>query len=303
MNKHAVRILRTLAGVAILAALLYFVGLEEVFSTLTSVDSTVAPIMAVYYVVFFFIAAFTYKMLTSPIATIGFFRLMKHYAVSWSIGMLLPGRVGDLSIAYFLSKEKMSIGQGAALAVLEKAITVAILLGLGALSLLVLYPTIQVLIAIFAAGIVGLILLGLMISKKGQSIIRGFLPGFIEKKIAGFQDALFMMIEKHPITLVLVGIATVFRWGASITAIFLIFQMYGADISYVTVLLFQALILLITLVPISINGLGVRETSAVLLFSQAGVPEAVTVSVYLLFALINYILAGILLFIHFVLEK
>ena len=60
------------------------------------------------------------------------------------------------------------------------------------------------------------------------------------------------------------------------------FLAFGIDISFGTVLFISLLVNVISMVPISVNGLGIREGAFVLLCTQVGVGSAEALSVALL---------------------
>jgi uncharacterized protein (TIRG00374 family) len=63
----------------------------------------------------------------------------------------------------------------------------------------------------------------------------------------------------------------------------LLFQSFGIHLSFLHLLVMITLISVITMIPVSLNGLGVRETSYVLFFQSIGVPEGIALSVSLIF--------------------
>lgn len=63
----------------------------------------------------------------------------------------------------------------------------------------------------------------------------------------------------------------------------LLFRSFGIHLSFLHLLVMITLISVITMIPVSLNGLGVRETSYVLFFQSIGVPEGIALSVSLLF--------------------
>ncbi|MBB6445591.1 lysylphosphatidylglycerol synthase transmembrane domain-containing protein [Bacillus benzoevorans] len=63
----------------------------------------------------------------------------------------------------------------------------------------------------------------------------------------------------------------------------LLFRSFGIHVSFLHLLVIITLISVITMIPVSLNGLGVREASYVLFFQSIGVPEGIALSVSLLF--------------------
>ena len=63
----------------------------------------------------------------------------------------------------------------------------------------------------------------------------------------------------------------------------LLFLSFGIDVPFLHLLVIITLISVITMIPVSLNGLGVREAGYVFFFQSIGVPDGVALSVSLLF--------------------
>jgi uncharacterized protein (TIRG00374 family) len=72
-----------------------------------------------------------------------------------------------------------------------------------------------------------------------------------------------------------------------------IFVSLGQSIGLTQIIIINSIGIIISLIPITPAGLGVREAVAVLLYSRIGVPGEVTITVYLFFAILNYLTAAI----------
>ena len=78
----------------------------------------------------------------------------------------------------------------------------------------------------------------------------------------------------------------------------LLFLSFGINIPLLELLVVITLISVITMLPVSLNGLGVREASYVFFFNELGVPEEIALSVSLLFFFlvsISSLIGGIIL--------
>lgn len=85
------------------------------------------------------------------------------------------------------------------------------------------------------------------------------------------------------------------KWWTMIAILSLLFQLgmawinqllflgFGLSLPWIELLVIITLISVITMLPVSLNGIGVREASYVFFFKQLGVPEEMAVSVSLLF--------------------
>ena len=63
----------------------------------------------------------------------------------------------------------------------------------------------------------------------------------------------------------------------------LLFKSFGIDVPFLHLLVIITIISVITMIPVSLNGLGVREVGYVFFFQSIGVPDGVALSVSLLF--------------------
>ena len=63
----------------------------------------------------------------------------------------------------------------------------------------------------------------------------------------------------------------------------LLFKSFGIDVPFLHLLVIITIISVITMIPVSLNGLGVREAGYVFFFQSIGVPDGVALSVSLLF--------------------
>lgn len=63
----------------------------------------------------------------------------------------------------------------------------------------------------------------------------------------------------------------------------LLFMSFGIDVSWLDLLVIITLISVITMIPVSLNGLGVREVSYIFFFQKLGIPDEISLSVSLLF--------------------
>lgn len=104
-----------------------------------------------------------------------------------------------------------------------------------------------------------------------------------ESKQAGQLKRLYESLHAYPAQAIWKALAVSFVFNISLIAVnYLIALALGVDISIWYFLVFVPLTSIILMIPISLNGLGVREVGYVTLFAQAGVPDSVAFSMSLL---------------------
>ena len=116
----------------------------------------------------------------------------------------------------------------------------------------------------------------------------------------GILRSLLLYVERRGTTLTAVAISVASRLVAAIGSYFG-FLALGVDVSFGTVLFISLLLNVISMLPISINGWGIREGAFVLLYTQVGVGSAEALSVALLDRVISVLssfVGGVLYMTH-----
>ncbi|HDZ27340.1 MAG TPA: flippase-like domain-containing protein [Candidatus Aminicenantes bacterium] len=90
---------------------------------------------------------------------------------------------------------------------------------------------------------------------------------------------------------------TVFSYSLFFFQCFLIAKSIGLQISYFDLALIMSIVNIITLIPISISGLGTREASMIFLFKLIGLPTEAAISFSLLIFFVFFICGGLMGFI------
>ncbi|MDP3918837.1 MAG: lysylphosphatidylglycerol synthase transmembrane domain-containing protein [Nanoarchaeota archaeon] len=222
------------------------------------------------------------------------------YIKAWFLGFITPGRVGEFSIMYFLRKKGISLSRIIMAYFLDKAISFSILFIIAAISLYFLIEDITLLkieLIIFILIITSLLLI---INKNSRKIIRNFSKKFKIKRLDLILER-FSDIIKNKKGIFNNFILNFSKW---ITAAFFMYIIFlGFDIHYPFLIIFAVTSIerIVSYLPISIGGLGVREITAVYLYGSQGIPSEIVLSVYAITYLTNIIvisgLFGLSLFI------
>src|SRR3989344_8669187 len=214
--------------------------------------------------------------------------------LAWKIGLFLPGRLGEFSLIYFLKKHDVTIGEGTAITLLDKISTFIVLSIISVLAIVTYFDFNTAL----KFGTILLIILVLSIVMLSSSRIRDFIKKHFlksySKLFTGFNESLKMILHQKVLFCTNLLITTI-KWFFSFLLIKIIFTSLGVQVSIIDVSFITSLAMLISLIPISIGGLGVRESIAVYLFNNLSVKPEVTLSVYLINTLLNYLFGFLLL--------
>lgn len=219
--------------------------------------------------------------------------LGKLYYIGLFFNNFMPGSVGgDVVRIYYLGKTT-SVATAAASVLFERITAGFALIGIVLISALFMDQSRPYLISL-------LILIGIVI---GLYFIYKLLKKKVKINEGDSSSEGRIRIQLVKIKQALIGIGETAKnyhneswqwWGMILFLSFLfqvgmawindfLFRSFGIQVSFLHLLVIITLISVITMIPVSLNGLGVREASYVLFFQSIGVPEGIALSVSLLF--------------------
>jgi uncharacterized protein (TIRG00374 family) len=222
-------------------------------------------------------------------------KLGRFYYVGLFFNNFLPGSVGgDVVRVYYLGRTT-GMSKAAASVAFERLTSGIALVAIALFSSFFLKTSKTVTLAVLlVAGIVIVLgLLGYLLIKKRP---KGIIPISNEVNNARFKWAFTV---KKGFAQMLQTIANYRRkgllWWGMVSILSILFQVglawinqllflaLGINIPWLDLLMIITLISVITMLPVSVNGIGVREGSYVFFFQQLGVPSEMAVAVSLLF--------------------
>lgn len=233
--------------------------------------------------------------------------LYKNYFVGAFFSFFLPTAVGgDIARGYFLHNRGVSKKEAASSIIVERVLGVSALIMLSISSIvLALNSDVDVRIKwiVLAAGICWLISLALLASN-ASTRLRSILPASVTSRLR----PVFSVIEeikaygKAPKALAAgLGASLLFQ-GMGICSTFLLSMSVGCSIGFIFFLVLLPIVWLIAMIPISINGLGLREGAFVVLFASAGMTRETAITISILF-LGQTVLQGLLGYLFFLFER
>ena len=217
--------------------------------------------------------------------------LFRHYLVGTFFNMFLPTSVGgDVRRVYDLTRDHANAQLATASVLLDRATGVLAMLIIGSVS--VLFVPLQwrgVALLILAGTATAVLGLGgaIFVTQMQGLLVRLtnlVLPPALRRRALAFLDTLSRYRNAKRLLGVATGIGLVFQ-SVSVFIVFLLSKALGLHVSLLPFFLFVPVITLATMLPISLNGLGVQDTGYVVLFAQVGLPAPVAFSLSLLFHL------------------
>jgi len=221
-----------------------------------------------------------------------FSRIREVSFASWSIGLLIPGKFGEFTIPFMLKKDNISIGKSFAVIFTDFIITVLSILFIAIIGTIFILR--QYIIHIIIFSIILIIILYILTNKR--------LISFFSKKYKKFNLTIRYFLKtikelrksKKYISLnLLLSIGKQFMGALSI---YILFKSLNHELNFFIILSISVIIIIISSIPITLNGFGLREGSAIILYSLFNIPGEVVLSSYLINTTIGYLIGIFILF-------
>lgn len=249
---------------------------------------------------------FFFTLLTSSLGLFALFRPLlpiplkqfMHYAFfSLSLAGFLPFQLGESSLLLWLKQEGMPLSRSLSLFLTDKLIT---LLALGSLGSLAIYLLLEpqplwlgmaLGVPLLALGL-GAILLRLPGGERWAPVMQRRLLRHLGNMVDTFLDQL--RHNRHGVlaNLLLTTLRVLLIYPLMH---YTLLYALGDPLPFWTVLLVGSLLALVSVIPLTVQGLGVMEVSSIYLFSLVGVEDAVVVAMTLILRLALFLFNGLIL--------
>ena len=207
-----------------------------------------------------------------------------------AVGLITPGRVGEVARSLYLRTSDKGFVTGAAL--LDKLFDIAIIVAVGAAGCFVGgYTGTAALMAALAAGLI----LGPMPPASVIDAVIGLVPIAAMRRVASGLASPLRRLSRGQIAFgffqgAISFATTMIQFHVFLTA----FDTSDRHVPFQATLFAFPLVVLSNLVPLTLSGLGVREGVAAFLLAPYGVPGAVAVNTALLVYAANSLLPGLI---------
>jgi uncharacterized protein (TIRG00374 family) len=293
-----------LIGIAIFAFLLLNINISKTVQILSGTNLLLISLSAVIVIPLLFLKAFKWKLIVGmydksyPIKT-----CVKDWTKGFSLSIVTPGRLGDLSRAYYI-KDRTGIGKGLTTVVIDRVTDVAILFSmaiLGFLSFLALFTAYSSILFTVSA-LFALFVLAVYLSTK-REVTRFILkPVFDrvvpEKHKSGIHFTFHEFysgihsVKNEKRQILLAVVIGVFVWIVSLGQYFLLALALGLNVPFLFLLSVMPIVALLDSLPISFSGIGTRDAALIMFFAFISVQKEYAVSFSLLVLFLGYIIIG-----------
>ncbi len=291
-----------LAGVAIFAYLVFSIDLGAVAYSLLGMDPLLFLASLAVMALVVLVRAWKWGLLAGAYGSrYTFSQIMKAWSIGFSIGMITPGKVGELSKSCYLGKD--SVGRSLTSVAADRIIDLFILfiLALVGISLFVqlymgdtaiAYTT----YALFAVFIIAVVLLS---EKRMVSLfLRPLYLRLAPRKHRALLKSLYSdfyggigALKKSKKRLALNVLLTLSSWLLTVLFAFLLSLSLSLPLSYSFLLMVIPAVNLVLVLPISFSGLGTRDATMVFFLSFVGLSPEAVLPLSLAMLVANYLVA------------
>lgn len=283
-------VLKLVFGLLFVFLIFYYIGFDRILSALKNFNLiyllAIPPFVFLSYLggvynLHIFLSALNFK--------IRFWKLFKYYLLGLSVGMFTPGRLGEFSMIYFFRKEGIPLGKGAAISFLDKLISfiAASMVAVVALFVFVI-PKNVVISLVVVIPLVLLIVIFFFFSEKGRYLINHYILRSYSKKFEGFSSVLFFFLKNKFHIVLLNFLVSIVKWFAIALMAHYVFLGFGFNVNPLYIFLITNFIAIVTLIPITFNGLGFIELSIIFFYSKINVPSNIVISENLIAIICSY---------------
>jgi uncharacterized membrane protein YbhN (UPF0104 family) len=273
-------VFRLAAAILLFALLFWIVDPHELWATLARADALLVAAVCLLAIIWLLLGALNVWILLRRRDAIPLRTFTQVYMMSWSMGLLIPGQLGDATQILLLRRHGLGAASSTAAYAVDKAISLGIFGLIGAYGLaryaVAASPgqalAVSSAVVALSAGAVGAAV-KLASRSRPPERVRAFLHS-ISTEIA------YLTERKELLALnVFISIA---KWLLAACMYWVAFVALDAAVTFEAAATIPALSTLIAYIPITIAGLGTTEWTAVVLFHRTGLAPVDVVGVYLI---------------------
>ena len=296
-----------LFGIIVFVLILWNLDLSRVFQSFADLNAYFLLMALALQVPIITLKALKWKILIRSYSVdFPMVRAVTSWLVGFSIGIMTPGRMGDLARAYYL-KGRLPLGKSLTTVIADRIIDVLVLISFSALGVIIF-------VSLYATGmgyglflpLLSLLFIGLVtgiyvMTRKGimmrvlRPFYRRFIPERYGKEVSkvfhDFYGGLGDMKKRGGLVIASVCICAV-TWVLGFVQVYVLSLSMDIDLSLVFIVSIIPIITLLDALPISFSGIGTRDAAMIFFFGFISLTSESAVSFSLLILLFNYIISA-----------
>ncbi len=275
------RTLQLAIGITIIVLLINHIGINRIAETFSKFQSFFLVMLFVFLLVYLslFCMAVGLYFFVKYCHPITFKEIYKDVVLTWAFTTFGPGRAGEFLLIYFFKQKEMPLGQASAVVVLDKIVSIIIMAGLALLGLVIIVPQAPV-FQWTLLTVIGLFTATILLSSWGRRFIRTYVLKRFSSLFSGFGRTLNLLLYEHPGTIVTNVVFTLLKTAFTALIYVSLFAGFGVKVDLFRTVLIFCVFTIAQGIPVSMNGLGIREGIGLWLYGHLGVDAAVTLAVF-----------------------
>jgi glycosyltransferase 2 family protein len=299
ISKSGLLLLKLCLGIIIVFIVYSKIGVLDIIETILSLNIVFLTFYLLLKALSFSFSALNVALTLKPLRyKVSVKNILRFSILSWSLGLFAPAKLGELSLVYFLKKKGVPIGKGFTIFFIDRILTLLVLFSLGIFAIIFLVPSaIWVYLLLFLA-----LFFAVTIFLRYDKFINIFLKKVLKKysiHLEDFYATLTYYVREHSSYLFLNLVVTYLKWFFTAFSIMVLFWAFGIDIPYFKILVIQSAITIVTLLPVTFNGIGVTEPVGIYLYSLVGIPLTISASMFAVGLVGTYLLGLVFLLLFF----
>lgn len=287
--------MRLLGSLALIALLLRFVSPSDLWQVIRTCDLGWVLLALLPWVVGLHLAFLSvFILLPAEARRAPWSRLYRQMLLAWSLGMLSPGKVGELSLGYLVHRDGAPLGPALAGCVADKILTLALSTVVALWAVATLFPEYLLVAAFVAAALAATVTIGLGWDR-GRDGLRDFVLGRQAVRLQGFVRHLRELGAHRRRALATATGITIAKIAVLGTFLVVLARAFGLNLPWLATVMIHRLVMVIAHVPISLSGLGLREASGALLLGELGFDAAASASTFVVASALSYLLSALVL--------
>ncbi len=290
-----------LFGIVCLWFILWKVDFQQMSAILKKGDYNLVAIAVSLYFLLIGLKTMRWQLLLRGQGSTMMFRtLYVAYMSSLFIGYLTPGRLGEfVKVVYVTQATKLSSGLAFASVLMDRIFDLYALLLVGSFGLIAIgieNINLTIISIIWAILILPFVF---FIYEPTFTIIKSFISRLGSKgenfvaNDSWLVDVRRGFLKVNRFTLFFSSAITIIAYGVFFSQTYLLAKALGLEINFIDNAYTISISSLITLLPISVSGIGTRDVAIVTFLGAMGIPEELSMSFSLLFFITFYIFGGI----------
>ena len=207
----------------------------------------------------------------------------------------MPGGTGELSIIFSLKKRGIQKGDAIFIAIFDKILTLVTYIFICAIGVWFFFLFDQSIKIVLIFTLIILSIITLFISNKIRILIKKYILRKYSSHFIGFSKNFHNLIAEKKRYLALNILITFTKSLFSAIVPLILLYLLNIKINLIILLFINTFIVLISMIPITIAGLGTKEVTAIYLFSLLNIDAATAFVVYISIRIILIFIAGIIL--------